>query len=1021
MNDKVVMNQNTKRTILDQSRRDFLSTVALAGAASLLPFCLASCDNAVAFNGSGKVPFKVWEEMLQAIMTSSDYLPGKMEELIASKDAEAMYSFVKNDIVLIPTESHRLTGMGTKIKWGVPGVLRCGMANPREKAELLHKMYQKAGIESKIVFERTDIKTEEVPSFFYRPINRNFDPKISKNQFRSWENEMGVSKESMTGKDIQKNYTSEANALGKKVLNNIGSFEKYANGFDFRWDNYQTPTVEIIQEGETRYAHLFDPNIPFGSLKNDGNISPADPIEENEEKITLRISYRNNIDPNHEKELVSGNWFAKDVIGKQVIINFLHGLTLEEQVVTKIGNVRTFTPALSLQAIDENVAYMSERSFLGDPFTIDGKIIKIDKQEKVNIDGNVLIDKPDPDLQKKVTNLTIKVTTGGYPIVKVNVTAKDDAGNFVEGLSTKDFGITEDNKPVRALMENNQRTPKILILSDASYSMPKEYYEAEMQDFNKKLKNDILEKYPAAIVDFWKTPSSLFTWLLKASQTNYDLIIYATDGDNNDAYNQENLSIYNAGPPTLILNVRNSTWHTHKETFDKMAEITNGDIIDAKDQFKVLEEITKKIDALEIPPYVFSYASADRSKKHTIKVSIDKNRLERADSYQFPETVQRGVNGTIGIYLELIVGNNKPIKRVLAGWDYKNEVYNAKNDYALSVQGLLFGSIMLAIEGEGPTISMALSELLKSKLSNRTWGEAYLENDIKKAKEELAKGIIHIPATLISMMAPLQEQITNESITFPSGYRMCLLKTHVGINQSTIFSFDYLPTSNYTTMAKDKNSSFTTTVLKTSQLAVREATLFEQSTYSLLENVKWINLDLAVQENWLKHKIGYENKDYRYWNEAVFRGDRSFKIFDAAAGSKTFWRINQQSGEMYGILPDGSGGGGDRFKTQLDELSLVINIYITGIRIAGLGSTPIGIVAHYGKTLVKLYAIVCEVIIVMDASGMDEAIKAAMKEFACNVAKEITYGLSGNSGKIMRGLDNLIGLIVGNDKNPFSC
>jgi len=267
----------------------------------------------------------------------------------------------------------------------------------------------------------------------------------------------------------------------------------------------------------------------------------------------------------------------------------------------------------------------------------------------------------------------------------------------------------------------------------------------------------------------------------------------------------------------------------------------------------------------------------------------------------------------------------------------------------------------------------------------------------------------------------LQEQITNESITFPSGYRMCLLKTNVGINRSTINTFDYLPTSNYTTMAKDKNKSFATTVLKTAQLAVREATLYEQSTYSLLDNAELINRDLASQEKWLQNIIGYEHKDSRYWNEAVFRGDGSFKIFDITAESKAFWRINQQSGEMYGILPDGSGGGGDRFKTQLEELSLVINIYITGIRIAGLGSTPIGIVAHYGKTLVKLYAIVCEVIIVMDATGMDEAIKAAMKEFACNVAKEITYGLSGNSGKIMRGLDNLIGLIVGNDKNPFSC
>ncbi len=1008
--------------LVDPGRRDFLSIMTLAGAASFLPFIFHACSKTEQFTGTGKAPFKVWEEMLQAIMTSSDYLPGRMGQLIASKDAEAMYNFVKNDIVLIPTESHRLTGMGTRIKWGIPGVLRCGMATAREKAELLHHMYQKTGIESKIVFERTDIKPDEVPSFFYRPISRNFDPIISKNQFRSWENEMGVSKESLNGKDIQKDYTIEANELSEKILNNINSIEKHAQEFDFRWDNYSTPTLEFIEEGETRFAHLFDPNIPFGSLKNDGAISPADPVKENKEEISLKISYRNNIEPNQEKELVSGNWFTKDVIGKQVIISFLHGLSLEEQVITPIGNVRTFTPTLSLQAIDENVEYMGDRSFLGNPFTTDGKVIRVGKNKMTNIDGNILINKSNPDLQKTVANLSIKATTGGYPIVKLNVTAKDSAGNLVEGLSPKDFLITDDNKPVRALMENNQRTPKILILSDASYSMPKEYYDEGMKDFNKNLKNDILNKFPAAIVDFWKTPSSLFTWLLKASQTNYDLIIYATDGDNDDAFDKENMPIYNAGPPALILNVRNSKWHTHIETFDKMAEITNGDVIDAKDQVKVLEEIAKKIDALELAPYVFSFACSDKSKEHQLKVSIDKNRLESTDSYQFLETASRGTNGIIGIYLELTIGNNKPIQRVLAGWDYKNEInYDSKKKYALAVQGLFFGNVMLAIEGDGPTLSMALSELLKSKLYNRNWGEAYLDNNLKKATEELAKGIVHIPALLVTMMAPLQQQITNESITFPSGYKMCLIKTIIGINQSTVSSFDYLPTSKYVSMANDKNKSIRTTLLKTAQLAIREATLFNESTYSLLKNTQWINRDLAVQEDWLKNIVGYESKDYKYWNEAVIKGNRSFKIFDRAAGSKAFWQINHFTGEMYGMLKDGSGGGFNRFEDQLEQLDEIIDMYSKIFDAMGVSNTAIGIVTTYGKTLVKLYAIVSEVIIVMDASGMDEAIKEALMEMACEIAKDIVKDITGEAGEIMGGLDTIIGLMVGDENNPMSC
>lgn len=1009
--------------LVDSGRRDFLSIVALTGASSFLPFLFNACSKTEQFTGTGKAPFKVWEEMLQAIMTSSDYLPGRMKKLVASNNTEAMYNFVKDEIILTPPESHRLTGMGTKTKWGIPSVLRSGMATPREKAELLHAMYQKAGIESKIVFERTNIKPEQVPAFFYRPITRNFDPIISKSQFQSWENEMGAPKESMNKKDIQKDYSIEANALGERILNNINSIEKYAQEFDFRWDNYHTPTVEFIEEGATKYAHLFDPDIAFGKLKNDngGKLSDADPIEENKEEITIRLSYRNTIDPKREREFVSGKWVTKDVIGKQVVINFLHGLTLEEQVVTPIGNVRTFTPALALQAIDENVAYMSERSFLGDPFTIDGKIIKLAHQEKAQVDGNVFINKSNPELQKTVTDLNTKASTGGYPIVKLNITAKDSTGNFVEGLSPKDFLITEDDIPVRALMENNQRTPKILILSDASGSMPEPYFKERMNDFNEKLKNSILEKYPSAVVDFWKTPSSLFTWLLKASQTSYDLVIYATDGDNDDDYDPKKLPIYQAGPPTLILNVKNSTSHVHLGTFDKMAEITNGNVIDAKDQVQVLKEIAEKIDALEIPPYVFSYASADKSKKHTVEVNIDNSRLTSEASYQFPESASRGTNGIIGIYLELNIGNNKPIHRVLAGWDHKNELYHTNKDHALAVEGLLFGKVMLAIEGEGPTLSMALSELLKSKLSNRSWGEAYLDKDITKAKEALAKGAIHVPALLIPMMSPLQDQVTNESMTFASGYKMCLVKTIVGINQPTISSFDYLPTSKYVSMAKNKTKTITTTVLKTAQLAIREATLFQNSTYSLLENTKWINKDVAVEEKWLKNTITYENGDYRYWNETVFRGNENIKLFDRTADTKAFWKINKRTGELYGIMPDGSGGGFNRFEDQLEELDEIIDMYSKIFDAMGVGSTPIGIVTTYGKTLVKLYAIVSEVIIVMDASGMDEAIKEALMGMACEIAKDIVKEITGEAGEIMGGLDQMIGLMAGDENNPFSC
>ena len=128
--------KNYSKTAKLPSRRDFFIKMALAGVATTLPpMVLSSCADEIKFKGTGKAPFKVWEEMLQAIKTSPDYLPQRVEDLIALKDPEAMYNFVKNQIVLIPTTANAISyyDLGNGMKWGLEGVLRCGMEHLEKK------------------------------------------------------------------------------------------------------------------------------------------------------------------------------------------------------------------------------------------------------------------------------------------------------------------------------------------------------------------------------------------------------------------------------------------------------------------------------------------------------------------------------------------------------------------------------------------------------------------------------------------------------------------------------------------------------------------------------------------------------------------------------------------------------------------------------------------------------------------------------------------------------------------------
>lgn len=1013
------------KTTGGSNRREFIQQLALIYAAAQIPLVFSSCkDDKPNFVGTGKAPYKVWEEMLMALETSPDHLEGRMKFLIASNDAKAMFDFVRDEIYLMPAAEKSVGYSGTQLKWGIKGALRYGMATPREKAELLNYMYTKAGITSKVVFERTDIQPEEIPAFFLRPIQRNFGLDIANSQWKQWKKELQVEGNSTNEIPIIDEAHKESKALAEKLWQHIPNKENLdKHSFDFRWDNYRTPTVEFILNGETKYAHLFDPIIPFGQLKKEGiNITDAEPVKNNDEKVTISISYRDAIDPYTEKEVVAGAWLSTQVVGNQINIAFLNGLSLEQQAVTPIGTLRTFTPALAFQSFDEKIEVMQENSFLGNPFTLDGKIIDVSEAEP-KINGNTLLQKPNKNLQKKVTALQIKAFPANYPLVKLHVTPTDENGAFVENLSTSDFTITDNTIQVQALMESNRPTPRILILYDTSLSMPTAYSQENMDAFITALNQSILEKYPAAVITKWKTPSEIFTWLLKASKTDYDLIIYATDGDNNDTYKETDFLTYKNGPPAIVLNVYDNDSVYTMKTFTKMVEITNGMVINAKDQVKTLEAITDYISKMEIPPYVFTYYTTGADEMHEAIVGVDNQRIIEKEKFKFvPGTSAEIGQALIGLYCTIKTGNTT-IKRVLAGWDPITQI-NMQPDYsdAIAVRNTIFGGATVYFEGEGPTISAALSDVLKYRLTTRSWGEALIDNDASKAKEEFAKGGYLYHPEILPLMAPLDDAITTTSMTFASGIRIAIIKNKIGVGEkASTTSFDYLPTSMYTTLAKESESAFKITLEKTAQLAIREGHFFTTSTVSELKNSQLLETQKANIENWFQETKETFKHTY-YWYERIHRGDGNFKIFDKAALSLAYWQINQQTGELFGMLADGTGGGSEDTIQQLSDLMTVLSVYIALLAemkvLNSIGGVALSIVATYGVTLTKLYAIVCETIIIMDTSGMDDKIKTALKELAYNVAKTVYFGLDPKSGNLMSGLDALIGM-MGVPTNPF--
>ncbi len=999
------------------NRREFIQQLALCYVAAQIPFTFVGCkDDAPNFTGTGKAPYKVWEEMLMALKTSPDHLEGRMKILIDSKDPKAMFDFVRDEIYLIPPTNSSLTGMGKIMRYGIRGVLRYGFATPREKAELLHKMYKEAGITSEIIYERTDIKTEDVPVFFFRPRERKLEPKVNQKILDRWQKELQTDLNETHLIQIDDD-EKESEKLAEQLWNLLPEKEKLRPyKFDFRWDNYRTPSVTFTSGEETKYAHLFDPSVAFGDLRNGGTISNAEENQYTDEKVEITLTTRNGINLRDEIELLTGRWLLHELAGNQLSLGFANGLSLEQMIATPIGNLRMFTPTISFQSFDEGLDYMAERSFIGNTFTLEADIIDL-KSDESTLNGKVLLAKPNLNLQKEVQQVTIKAVPRIYPLVKLEVSPTDKNNNFVEGLSAADFKIFDNGLPVSAMMENNQRTPKITLLYDTSLSMPQEYTSEKINVFIENLESEIKNKYPTVTILKWKTDSNLFTSLYKASKQDADIIVYITDGDNNDSYNSDWEKVYNEGPPALILNVYNSTSKHVKTSFEMMAKSTSGIVLDAKNQVKVIETISKYLENLEIPPYVFMYYAMEKEKEHEVEISLDKERLKNGTNYKFailPTDEMVLGKQLAGLYLTLKTGK-QVVNRVLAGWDplldsKRKPVYS---DFK-AVRSLILGGALISIEGEGPTMANTMADVLKNKLSNREFGEAMLEDKIKEAKIAFEKGSFSYNTLLASLLQPIQNGVTQNSLTFASGPRIAIIKNSIGIEEKiSSVSFDYLPTSNYVTLAKNPEEGFKTTLQKTAQLALLEKSLFPESTFSYLQDKILLERTLAIDQKWFKDH--YTETNAVFWHEKIYRGSGHYKIFDQSASVMSYWQIDASSGELYGILEDSTGGGVNGIKLQLEELNKVMAVYKEVIAKLGIKTGAIVEPIHkFGITLVRLTAFATEAIIIMDPSAMDQFDQETLAELACFSYRNIILSLYKNGGKGSSGLEHLIGARVGN-------
>ncbi len=1005
----------------ETSRRLFFQQLLLGSAGMALWPSLQSCknNNPKLKKGTGSPPFSVWEEVIDTLEKSPDNLVGQRKLLIASKDVRAMTTFVRDSFLVLPRTQDFLHDIGRHSMYGTEVALRCGLATPREKAEILKEMLTEAGFEARVISEQTEITLERAKEIVFHSRAPIFAPPVTDEKLREWQKKLGISSESGSFSEILGN-EEESIALADHLLGLLDDKYIKNNPVNFRFDPAAVPSVAYVENGSEKYAHIFDPDVAPGNLhttntkKKFRDAQALNPIKDEEVKITINCANAlNNWD---RTVLVEGTWKSSELIGNQIQIQFLNNMGFTEQATKPIYQISNFTPCLALQAIPKDKEYMESRSFLGEPITLEAE------RPLTNLE---LLKNPENDLPvqtEEIAFLEMKAEPKTFPKVRLTLSPRDASGKLVEGIKAGNFKITDNGQEVTGWLQQNRIAPRILLMYDTSLSMPEAYRKERIKIFLENLKEAIYKQYPTAQIQLQETGSNIYTSHLKAAQSNSDLVLYATDGDNFDTYDPAYKLVYDTGPPTIYLSVKDDDY-----MLNKIKENIDITILPAKDQSKIIMEIQKYIQDIEFAPYIFTYNAFDEAFEHEVNVDVLDTSIHTKATYRFPEPNTNMVgNRMIGLYLEVKIGSRSPVRRVLAGWDSEVDRYKSPNrEMAEEVHEMLLGGAIMAIEREGPTLSLQLTEYLKTLMSHRKWFEALQEDDIPTALDALQQGTLNYPPVLLSMMQPLPKLVTATSVTYPMGHRIGLFKIKPALYQeNSLQSFDFLPTSNYTTITRDGNSAFEVTTRKTAALAILEARVFNISAYAQLKGRNLsLNRETSNDERYNTKALGEDNT---YFRQRIFGGS-ILKFFDALTEKKSFWQIDPRTGELYGVLPDMSGGGAAETEASLKALQDVMDGYEDVLNrmnlmltVTGVGTMPIGIVAAYSLVLVKLYALASQALIIMDASGMDEDVAAALQKLACNVYKEILYSSLGRIGTAGSAIEGLISTMGGNF-NFFDC
>lgn len=686
------------------------------------------------------------EDMKRGVAGSPDNLPAQAAALVAAKDAQGLYTLVRDRITTVPftdLSEPGYNGDAARMLWGPRATLRSGAGSPRDKVELLKDLLTQAGFSAKVVLTSYQPEQAEVAAHFARKEIPAFQPKEEPGRIEAWVEHLKIPQDKLPEEapPAVDPTGAEATALADALLAQLTLQEPLAEAKPV-WVS-PTPAVSAEVDGKTVVLQPLRPGAAFGEEL--GEVFPDESVATSEEvKVWVESIWSDN---QSWEPMVEGTWKAHDLAGRQLQFSAVPLIPTAAFLQSNIDGLDSFLPLLGVQATDQpDKPFSKELSVAGEGFSLGGEKIAVAEDGKVRVNGVEILSPGQVGPAEQVASVEVLASGLQFPKVRLRVRALDGAGKPVLGLGPAAFEVSEDGKKRSALVRANSTARRVLVLVDESLSMPPEYLDAQGQALLDGIRSDLLALDPTLEVDAVFTDSNVWTNLSAESQSNPGAIVYITDGDTTDSKTAAIEAALKVSPAAYLINVSEEL----NPELTEMAKLTGGEAVSVKTPAEARQQAVKFLQGTPAPDYVLTY-EAPRQGPAERAVSVVINQKVGEGSYTVPVQEER-VPGRqlIGLRLSVEMGG-QAVTRPLFGYESGGIDAEQIARWSDQMRASLRSTVAISFDGERPLPSVLAQEGLTFIESYRTALDASLSGDTAKAIELLSKGAMSLPPGLGEM------------------------------------------------------------------------------------------------------------------------------------------------------------------------------------------------------------------------------------------------------------------------------